>query len=112
MARRPNPMPIWLPVVAALCFGAAALLQEDALSRTLLGIAAALFLVTAALQARDAPLARLAPLTARAAAPGGGARARRAGADRPRLACTTTRHQPDGPAQTRCRAHGAGSETP
>lgn len=52
MARSPKPAPLWIWIVAAACFAAAALLQRDTLSQVLFGIAAAALAVTALLQWR------------------------------------------------------------
>ncbi|WP_413320459.1 hypothetical protein AA0Z99_06165 [Agrococcus sp. 1P02AA] len=52
MARTRKPTPLWLPIVAAVCFALAAALQTDTLSRVLLGVAAVLLGVTAVLQWR------------------------------------------------------------
>ncbi|MEV7528860.1 hypothetical protein ACIQC8_03545 [Agrococcus sediminis] len=47
-----TPAPLWLWIVAAACFAGAALLQEDALTRTLFLVAAGALAVTALLQWR------------------------------------------------------------
>jgi hypothetical protein len=47
-----TPAPLWLWIVAAACFAGAALLQEDALTRTLFFVAAGALAVTALLQWR------------------------------------------------------------
>ena len=52
MARSPKPAPLWIWIVAAVCFAGAALLQRDTLSQVLFGIAAAELAVTAVLQWR------------------------------------------------------------
>ena len=52
MAVSRKPAPLWLWIVAAACFAIAALLQGDALSRTLFLVAAAALGVTALVQWR------------------------------------------------------------
>lgn len=52
MARSPKPMPLWIPIVAAVCFALAAVLQTDTLSTALFGVAAAVLGLTALLQWR------------------------------------------------------------
>ncbi|WP_159433610.1 hypothetical protein [Agrococcus sp. Marseille-P2731] len=52
MARTRKPMPLWLPIVAAVCLGIAAVLQQDTFSRVLMAVAAVLFGLTALLQWR------------------------------------------------------------
>ena len=41
MARSPKPMPLWIPIVAAVCFALAAVLQTDTFSTVMFSIAAA-----------------------------------------------------------------------
>lgn len=45
-------MPLWLPIVAAACFGLAALLQTDTFSTVAFSIAAAALALTAIIQWR------------------------------------------------------------
>ena len=52
MARSPKPMPLWIPIVAAVCFALAAMLQTGTLSTVLFGVAAAVLGLTALLQWR------------------------------------------------------------
>ena len=52
MALSRKPAPLWLWIVAAVCFAIAALLQRDLLTQVLFGVAAAALAVTAALQWR------------------------------------------------------------
>ncbi|MCR8670757.1 hypothetical protein [Agrococcus sp. HG114] len=47
-----KPAPLWIWIVAAACFAVAALLQGDALSRTLFLVAAAALAITAVVQWR------------------------------------------------------------
>ena len=52
MARSPKPMPLWMPIVAAVCFALAAVLQTDTFSTVMFSIAAAALALTAVLQWR------------------------------------------------------------
>lgn len=52
MARSPKPAPLWIWIVAAVCFALAAALQQETLTRVLFGIAAVALALTAALQWR------------------------------------------------------------
>lgn len=52
MAPARKPVPLWLPIVAAVCLAIAAALQQDTLSRVLMGAAAVAFGITAVLQWR------------------------------------------------------------
>ncbi|SDS55666.1 hypothetical protein [Agrococcus carbonis] len=52
MARSPKPAPLWVPIVAAVCFALAALLQEDTFGRVAFGIAAVALGLTALVQWR------------------------------------------------------------
>lgn len=52
MARSPKPAPLWIWIVAAVCFAIAAMLQPDTLTRVLFGVTAAALAVTAVLQWR------------------------------------------------------------
>lgn len=52
MAPARKPMPLWLPVVAAVLLGIAAVLQQDTLSRVLMAVAAVAFAIAAVLQWR------------------------------------------------------------
>ncbi|WP_405217490.1 hypothetical protein [Agrococcus sp. Ld7] len=47
-----KPLPLWLPIVAAVCLAVAAALQQDTLSRVLMAVAAITFGLTAFLQWR------------------------------------------------------------
>lgn len=52
MARSPKPAPLWIWIVAAVCFALAAVLQRDTLTQVLFGIAAAALGLAAVLQWR------------------------------------------------------------
>jgi hypothetical protein len=52
MAVSRKPAPLWIWIVAAVCFAIAAMLQRDTLTQVLFGIAAAALAVTAVLQWR------------------------------------------------------------
>lgn len=52
MAISRKPAPLWIWIVAAVCFAIAAMLQRDTLTQVLFGIAAAALALTAALQWR------------------------------------------------------------
>ncbi|WP_177220379.1 hypothetical protein [Agrococcus baldri] len=52
MARTPKPMPLWLPIVTAVCFALAAVLQTDTFSTVAFSIAAAALALTALVQWR------------------------------------------------------------
>lgn len=48
-----KPMPLWVPIVAAVCLAVAAVLQQDTVSRALMAVAALCFGATALLQWRE-----------------------------------------------------------
>lgn len=52
MARSPRPMPLWIPIVAAVCFALAAILQTDTFSTVMFSIAAVALGLTALVQWR------------------------------------------------------------
>ncbi|MGC5075603.1 hypothetical protein [Agrococcus sp. DT81.2] len=52
MAISRKPAPLWIWIVAAVCFALAAMLQRDVLSQVLFGVAAAALALTAVLQWR------------------------------------------------------------
>ena len=54
MATSRKPAPLWIWIVAAVCFAIAAMLQRDTLTQVLFGVAAAALALTAVLQWRAA----------------------------------------------------------
>lgn len=52
MARSPKPTPLWIPIVAAVCFALAAVLQTDTFSTVAFAIAAAVLAITVIVQWR------------------------------------------------------------
>lgn len=52
MARSPKPVSLWLPIVAAVCFALAAILQTDTFSTVAFSIAAVALALTAVIQWR------------------------------------------------------------